>query len=77
MADAEGWSASPGGVIVSLVPAALRVIALACAVIAVLRGPRPITHGFAVDQLLRYMLIFPLGVQSLWAFFCHVFIPEQ
>lgn len=48
-----------------------------CAFIAVRRGPRPITYGFVVDRLLRYILIFPLGVQSLWAFTCHVFIPEQ
>ena len=54
MADAKGWSASAGGIIVSLVPAALWVIALACAVIAVLRGPRAITFGFDVDRLLRY-----------------------
>jgi hypothetical protein len=68
---------SPGGVIVSLVPVALWVIAIVCAVIAVRRGPRPISFGFVVERLLRYILIFPLGVQSLWAFFCHVFIPEQ
>jgi hypothetical protein len=77
MGDAEGWSASAGGVIVSLVPVALWVIALLCAIIAVRRGPRPITFGFVVDRLLRYVLIFPLGVQSLWAFFCYVFVPEQ
>jgi hypothetical protein len=68
---------SPGGVIVSLVPVALWVIAIVCAVTAVRRGPRPISFGFVVERLLRYILIFPLGVQSLWAFFCHVFIPEQ
>ena len=68
---------SPGGVIVSLVPVALWVIALVCAVIAVRRAPRPISFAFAVERLLRYILIFPLGVQSLWAFACHVFIPER
>jgi len=55
MLDAEGWSASPGGVIVSLVPVALWVIALVCTLIAVRRGPRPIIFGFAVDRLLRYV----------------------
>jgi hypothetical protein len=34
MPDAGGWSASPGDVIVSLVPVALSVIALFCAVLA-------------------------------------------
>lgn len=77
MPDGGGWSASPGGVIVSVVPVALWVIALICTVIAVRRAPRPITFGFAVERLLRYIFIFPLGVQSLWAFACHVFIPEQ
>jgi hypothetical protein len=41
-----------------------------------LRGPRPITYRFIVDRLLRYLFIFPLGVQSLWAFVCHVFFDE-
>jgi hypothetical protein len=68
---------SPGGVIVSVVPVALWVIALICTVIAVRRAPRPISFAFVVERLLRYILIFPLGVQSLWAFACHVFIPEQ
>ena len=77
MPDGGGWSASPGGVILSVVPVALWVIALICTVIAVRRAPRPITFGFAVERLLRYIFIFPLGVQSLWAFACHVFIPEQ
>jgi hypothetical protein len=76
MPDAGGWSACPGGVIVSVVPVALWVIALICTVIAVRRAP-PINCGFVVERLLRYILIFPLGVQSLWAFACHVFIPEQ
>ena len=77
MPDSGGWSASLGGVIVSLVPVALWVIALVCAVIAVRRAPRPISFAFVVERLLRYILIFPLGVQSLWAFACHVFIPER
>jgi hypothetical protein len=34
MPDAGGWSASPGDVIVSLVPVTLSVIALFCAVLA-------------------------------------------
>jgi hypothetical protein len=66
-----------GDQIVTLVPVALWAIALLSAAIAVWLGPRPITFGVAVDRLLRYTLIFPLGVQSLWAFLCHVFIPEQ
>jgi hypothetical protein len=64
-------------VIVSVVPVALWGIALICTVIAVRRAPRPISFAFVIERLLRYILIFPLGVQSLCAFACHVFIPEQ
>src|SRR4026207_706375 len=77
MPDSGSWSAPPGGGIGSVVPVALWVIALVCAVIAVRRAPRPISFAFVVERLLRYILIFPLGVQSLWAFACHVFIPER
>lgn len=76
MPDIDTWVASPGGIIVSAVPAGLWVAALICAGIAILRGPRPITYRFIVDRLLRYLFIFPLGVQSLWAFVCHVFFDE-
>lgn len=77
MLEAEGWNASPGDLIVSLVPVALWVVALLSAAIAVALGPRPVTFGVVVDRLLRYVLIFLVGVQGLWAFLCHVFIPEQ
>jgi hypothetical protein len=66
-----------GDEIVTYVPIALWVIGLAAAAIAIWLGPRPTTLDVAADRLLRYILIFPLGVQSLWAFLCHVFIPEQ
>ena len=44
---------------VSLVPILLWVAALAAAGIAIWRGPRPITRGFVVDRLLRYLFLFP------------------
>ncbi len=77
MPDIVGLSVSPGAVVVLVVPAALWIVALVCAVMAIRRGKRPITYGFVVDRLLRYILIFPLGLQSLWAFLCHVFVPGQ
>lgn len=77
MPDAGSWSQSPGGLIVSLVPVALWAVALLSTVIAVWLGPRPITFGVVADRLLRYVLIFPLGVQSLFAFLCHVFLSEE
>lgn len=62
---------------VSLVPILLWVAALAAAGIAIWRGPRPITRGFVVDRLLRYLFVFPLGLQGLWGFVGHVFFPAQ
>jgi len=62
---------------VSLVPILLWVAALAAAGIAIWRGPRPITRGFVVDRLLRYLFLFPLGLQGLWGFVGHVFFPLQ
>ncbi len=58
---------------VSLVPILLWVAALACAGIAIWREPRPVLQSFVVDRLLRYLFLFPLGVQGLWAFIGHVF----
>jgi hypothetical protein len=62
---------------VSLVPILLWVAALAATGIAVWRGPRPVARDFVVDRLLRYLLIFPLGLLGLWGFVGHVFFPAQ
>ena len=62
---------------VSLVPILLWVAALASAGIAVWRGPRPLRRDFVIDRLLRYLFVFPLGLQGLWGFAGHVFFPEQ
>lgn len=62
---------------VSLVPILLIVAALACAGLAIWQGPRPVTRDFIIDRLLRYLFVFPLGLQGLWAFVGHVFFPAQ
>lgn len=62
---------------VSLVPILLWVAAFACAGVAIWREPRPVLRGFVVDRLLRYLFLFPLGLQGLWAFVGHVFFAEQ
>ncbi len=62
---------------VSLVPILLWVAALASAGIAVWLGPRPLRRDFVIDRLLRYLFVFPLGLQGLWGFVGHVFLPEQ
>ena len=50
---------------VSLIPILLFGAALVSAGIAVWRGPRPIDRSFVIDRLLRYLFIFPLGLQGL------------
>jgi hypothetical protein len=60
-----------------LMPVLVWVAALVFALIAIWRGPRPISRGFVIDRLLRYIFLFPVGVLSLWAFIGHVFFPAQ
>jgi hypothetical protein len=62
---------------VSFVPILLWLAALLCAGIAVWREDPPVLRSFVVDRLLRYLLLFPLGVQGVWAFIGHVFFPER
>jgi hypothetical protein len=78
MPDFSQWSEEQiGNLIVSMVPMVMWGAALLCAGLAIWRGPRPATWGIVFDRLLRYLFIFPLGVQALWAFFCHVLIPDE
>lgn len=78
MPDFSQWSdAQIGNLIVSMVPLVMWALALFFVGIAIWRGPRPVIWGIVFDKLLRYLFIFPLGVQALWAFLCHVFLPEE
>jgi Na+/melibiose symporter-like transporter len=51
--------------------------ALIAAAIAVVRGPRPIAWGFAADRLLRYLMLFPVGLMGLWAALGHLAFPAE
>ncbi|MGH6803192.1 MAG: DUF6790 family protein [Methyloceanibacter sp.] len=62
---------------VALVPVLLWVAALASAGITIWRAPRPIVESFVVDMLLRYLFLFPLGIQGIWAFVGHVFFAKS
>ena len=62
---------------VSLVPIMLWGAALICVSIAVWREGPPVLRAFVVDRLLRYLLLFPVGLLGLWAFVGHVFFPER
>lgn len=77
MPDSEGWGpTSAGNFIVTFVPLFVWVAALVFAAIASLRA-EAVTFDVIVEKLLRYLFVFPLGLQGLWAFFCHVFLPQQ
>jgi hypothetical protein len=51
--------------------------ALIAAAIAVARGPRPIAWRFAADRLLRYLMLFPVGLMGLWAALGHLAFPAE
>jgi len=61
---------------VSLIPVIAWFAALLTAGIAVRCSHGPRTLGFMTDRLLRAVLVFPLGLMSLWAAFGHIFFPE-
>lgn len=77
MPEADVASPLPVGTIVATVPVVLWIAALVSTAVAVWRAPRPITIGLIADKLVRYLFVFPLGLQGLWAFFGHVFLPEE
>ncbi|MBB3773063.1 hypothetical protein FHS55_003694 [Angulomicrobium tetraedrale] len=59
------------------VPILAWLAALAAALFSLLRGARPITLVAILDRLLRYILVFPVGLMGVWAFIGHVFFAEQ
>ena len=63
--------------LVTIVPIALWLAAIASTVAALVLRAGPLSLRLIADQLLRYLFIFPLGVQGLWAFTGHVFLPEE
>jgi hypothetical protein len=62
---------------VTAVPIIAWLAAALAAGIAIWRGQCPRTAVFIADRLLRAVLVFPLGLMSLWAAFGHVFFPEM
>jgi hypothetical protein len=66
---------SKGLKMVSLVPILAWLAAIAAAIPVVTRGPH--TAAFAADRLARCLLFFPVGLESLWAAFGHIFFPEM
>ena len=60
----------------SIVPIATWLAAIGATVASViLRGTFSLRA--VADELLRYIFIFPLGLQGLWGFSGHVFFPEE
>lgn len=62
---------------VSLVPLIAWLAAMLTAWMAIGRAKPPRTVPLIVDRLLRAVLVFPLGLLSLWAAFGHIFFPEM
>ncbi|MBQ0820835.1 hypothetical protein KBI52_11520 [Microvirga sp. HBU67558] len=55
----------------------LFAVGLAASLIALLRGPRPLTRAMVVEALLSWFLFFSLGVSFLYNFVMHVFFSEM
>ncbi|MEZ5786789.1 MAG: DUF6790 family protein [Xanthobacteraceae bacterium] len=62
---------------VFVIPILAWAAALVAAAIAVARGPRPLTWPFVADCLLRYLMLFPVGLMGLWAAWGHLLYPEE
>jgi hypothetical protein len=77
MPEADVSSPLAIGTIVAAVPVALWLAALAAAAVAVWRALRPVTPRLIADKLVRYLFVFPLGLQGLWVFFAYMFLPEE
>jgi hypothetical protein len=61
---------------VTTVPIIAWIAAILAGAIAVARGQRPLSLPFVADRLVRAVMMFPLGLMSLWAAFGHIFVPE-
>jgi hypothetical protein len=62
---------------IALIPILLWGAALVCVGLAIWREGPPVMRGFVIDRLLRYLFLFPIGIQGLWAFMGHVFFPDR
>ncbi len=62
---------------VSVVPVLAWLAAVIAAAVAIARGPRPLSRAFVSDRLLRYILVFPLGLLGLWGAFGHLVVPRM
>lgn len=62
---------------VTVVPVFAYFMVLVCVAVATMRGPKPVVPAFVADQVLRYMLLIPVGLMGIWGFIGHVFFPEQ
>lgn len=62
---------------VSIVPVASWLAALVVAAVVVARRPRPLPAAAVVDVLLRWILVFPVGLMGLWAALGHIGFPAE
>jgi hypothetical protein len=62
---------------VVVVPILAWLAALAAAGIAIVRAPKPVARDFVIDRLLRYLLLFPVGLMGIWGGIGHIFFAEE
>ncbi|MDC7785824.1 hypothetical protein PQJ75_10150 [Rhodoplanes sp. TEM] len=62
---------------VSIVPVASWLAALVLAALVVARRPRPLHAVAVVDVLLRWILVFPVGLMGLWGALGHIAFPAE
>jgi hypothetical protein len=62
--------------VVSAIPILAWVAALIAAAITIARAPRPLTLAVVAEHLVRWLLVFPIGLMGLWAALGHIFFPE-
>lgn len=58
-------------------PIVMWVFAIFASGVAVGREPKPRPPGFVADRLIRYIMLFPVGIQGLWGALDHLGFPAR
>ena len=51
-------------------------IAFICALVSLIKKPKPLTRNVVVEAIFSYYLLFALGMSYIYNFVCHVFFSE-
>ncbi|MEP9375530.1 DUF6790 family protein [Aquabacter sp. CN5-332] len=58
-------------------PLIMWVLAIFFAGVSFGRAPKPRPPGFLADRLIRYIMLFPVGIMGLWAAIGHIFFAAR